>query len=100
MMITSEQAIEKAFGYIKSQSEHLDVVDSPRLESVQLFGDDWVVTLSYFTERKTGDSPALNSLLQALSYQRSFKEIEINATNGEIIGMTNPTARPTEPVTS
>lgn len=97
-MLTSEQAVEKAFEYIMGLSEHLDVIDNPRLESVQLFGDDWIVTVSYFTQRKAGDSVALNSLFQALSYQRSFKEIEIKSTSGEIIGMRNPQARPTAPI--
>ncbi len=89
-MTTAEQAVEKAFEYIASFSGRLNIADEPRLESIQHLGSEWVVTVSYFTQRKPGDSIALNALAQALSYQRSFKEIDIDEATVNVTAMRNP----------
>lgn len=105
-MLTSEQAIEKAFGFLKGlKPEYLGATpESIRLETLQRFGKDWVVVLSYYIRVKPAASEAdaslTNKLLEALSSRRFIKEIEIDAESGELLAMRNPEAPATtgEPI--
>ena len=93
-MIKSEIAIEKAVEYLKGvKPEYLGAMpESIRLETVQLFGKDWVVVLSYLTQVQQEGENLTNKLLQALSTRRYIKEFEIDAESGELIAMRNPEA--------
>lgn len=94
-MVTDTEAIEKAFSYLKSHEKFLENPGNPRLETIQRFNGEWVVVVSYLIERRNdaGDI-VLNPLLQALKYQRYFKEFEIDAKSGDIIAMRNPGENP------
>jgi hypothetical protein len=90
--ITDTQAIEKAFDYLKNlKPEYLGKVEEIRLEAIQFFGTEWVVILSYLTKRKQeGGDKYRNPLLDALSYQRYYKEFDIDASTGDVRAMKNP----------
>lgn len=90
--ITSDHAIEKAFDYLKNlKPEYLGKVEEIRLETVQFFGTEWVVILSYLTKRKQEEGgKQRNPLLDALSYQRYYKEFDIDANTGDVRAMKNP----------
>jgi hypothetical protein len=91
-MVSSEQAVEKAFNYLAALGpKYLGQPESPRLETIQRFDDEWLVVLSYMI---TGSAKSENPVLKALTAQRKYKEFEINAETGEVLAMRNPEDRP------
>ena len=86
--ITSEQAIRKASEYLKSIPEELlgETVAHIRLETVQLFDNEWVVVLSYVVEPQSVD----NVFLKTLGTYRRFREITVDSATGLVKGMRTP----------
>jgi len=93
-MITSNSAIDKAAAFLGSlKPEYLGgEPENVRLETIQLFGKEWVVVLSYSISTPRIGENFSNQLLEALSTRRYMKEIEIDAESGEAIAMKNPQA--------
>ena len=90
-MVTSQQAIEQAFHYLKGlPPEYLEAPSHPRLETIQRFGDEWIVVISYLTSLGEKQGSSLNPLLKALTVQRRFKEFEIKADTGEVVALRDP----------
>ncbi len=94
-MKTSDDAIKAAVEYLKQlPSELLGIPEDIRLESIQLFGSEWVVTLSYMASAGYTGSPASdNPLARALRTVRREKEFEVNAETGQVQSMTKPKER-------
>ncbi len=103
-MIQSEVAIDKAVEYLKNIKPSLlgAVPENIRLETVQLFGKEWVVVLSYTTQLQRGDESLTNKFLEALSYRRHVKEFEVDTETGRVLAMRNPQSPTTtnEPLTA
>jgi hypothetical protein len=59
-----------------------------RLESIQQYSDDWVVTLSYFSKSVNKSKPDWWNFLEGV---RRFKEFVINRTSGAVTAMREPT---------
>ncbi len=93
-MIDSNKAIEKAFSFVQSiDPKYLGAKpENIRLETIQLFGKEWVVVLSYFSSVKGSEDSTANKLLEALKVRRYIKEIEVDSESGEVIAMRNPEA--------
>ena len=93
-MFTSEAAIDKAAAFLKSlKPDYLGgEPKNIRLETIQLFGKEWVVILSYTISIPRGGENLANQLLEALSTRRYFKEFEIDTESREVIAMRNPQA--------
>ncbi|MEP7234175.1 MAG: hypothetical protein ABI778_02655 [Ignavibacteriota bacterium] len=92
--ISTDQAIEKAIGFVKGlKPEYLGAKpENIRLETIQLFGKEWVVVLSYTTSITRPENSTGNLLLEALSTRRYIKELEIDSSSGDVIAMRNPEA--------
>ena len=93
-MINSDQAIEKAFSFVGGlKPEYLGAKpERMRLETIQRFGKEWVVVLSYFIGIDPKEENIGNKFLQALSSRRFIKEVEIDSETGEVVAMRNPEA--------
>ena len=91
-MITSKTAIDKAVAFLESLGTDYLGGDPThfRLETIQRFGNDWVVVMSYTISVPRSGENLANQLLEALSTRRYFKEVEIDAESGEAIAMRNP----------
>ncbi len=92
-MVTAETAIDRASEFLKGlKSEYIGTIEdnSIRLETIQFFPNEWIVVLSYLTKTPRQGESALNPLLEALSYQRYYKEFEIDSTTGKLVAMRNP----------
>ena len=91
-MITSKTAIDKAVAFLESLGTDYLGGDPKnfRVETIQLFGKEWVVVLSYTISVLRNGENLSNQLLEALSTRRYFKEVEIDAESGEAIAMRNP----------
>ena len=93
-MITSDKAIENAFSFVNGlKPEYLGAKpENMRLETVQLFGKEWVVVLSYtITGQSAFPKESLgNALSDLLKTRRYIKELEINSESGEVVAMRNP----------
>ncbi len=86
-IISSESAIRKATEYLKSIPPELlgEKIEAIRLETIQLFGEEWSVVLSYLVE------PSLeNPFLKALGSVRRYREIRVNAQDGGITALLSP----------
>lgn len=86
--LTDSEAIEKAFQYLESKKKYLENPRQPRLEAIQRRGHGWIVMLSYLTAQEKIDKS--NPLWRALSRIRKYKEIEIDAKNGDVVAMRDP----------
>ncbi len=93
-MITLNQALEKAISFIDGlKPEYLgSKPESIRVETIQLFGKEWVVVVSYNTSKKQEEVNTINKLFEALSVRRFIKEVEIDSETGEVVAMRNPEA--------
>ena len=95
-LITSDQAIEKAFSFVNGlKPEYLGAKpENMRLETIQKFGKEWIVVLSYSisTPRFNNKEITEAALLGVLSSRRYIKELEIDAFSGDVIAMKNPEA--------
>ena len=93
-MITSKTAIDKAVAFLESLGSDYLGGDPKnfRLETIQRFGKEWIVVLSYTISIQRGEENLTNQLLEALSTRRYFKEVEIDAESGEAVAMRNPQA--------
>lgn len=80
--LTSEEAIRKAVDYLKSLSAELlgENPEEIRLETVQLFEDNWVVILSYLVRPEID-----NAWLKAFQTYRRYKEITLSVANGDVL---------------
>ena len=92
-MITSDKAIEKAFSFVSGlKAEYLGAKpENMRLETIQKFGKEWIVVLSYSIPGRPPEGIA-SALAEILSNRRYIKELEIDAISGEVIAMRNPEA--------
>jgi hypothetical protein len=91
-MIKSEAAIDTAVAFLKKlKPEYLgSAPENIRLETIQLFGKEWVVVLRYTVSIPRNGENITNQLLEALSTRNYFKEFEIDAESGDVIAMRNP----------
>jgi hypothetical protein len=92
---TSSQAIQSASDYLRNIPKDLlgEDISELRLETIQLFGNEWVIVFSYLVEPKDAENP----LLRTLRTFRRYREITMNADTGEILGLRSPKAEDTTP---
>jgi hypothetical protein len=92
-MINEEGAIKAAVDYLKQlPAELLGNPKDIRLETIQSFDDEWIVVLSYLSERDLGLPVTDSPLARALSTVRRSKEFSVAVKSGKVTGMTMPHA--------
>lgn len=93
-MLTSEQAIARAFEYIKGLPENAlgEDSDPPRLETVQLFDKDWIVVLSFLVHPKLDPALSKDAIYSVMSTYRMFKELTIDGLTGAVTSIVDPSA--------
>lgn len=83
-----KEVVEKAVEYIKNF--YGETVSGLMLEEIRHSDDNktWLITLSFTREKPQRPSTVAFITGGADAFERVYKQIEINAENGEFIGMT------------
>lgn len=92
-MIGLKEAVKIAYNYLKDVYDGIETVDDLRLEEITRSEDEkfWLVTLGFWRSRTI--APAANKLggnfqnLFGNQFERVYKTVEIDANNGEAVGM-------------